>query len=487
MATLGLFGKHICNAIVHKISTTLRNDRLIKGLTEDGNPRYIISEAALENVYDRLCERLQQFHSSHAGFQLTSKYTAHFKNVFLNGKGTFTAGRMVMLMPAIIFVLRDLLTPEIQIIRRELTNQGKSDRAAALSNLKDPWKDIVEALSSFLDWFIMARGMLFPLEDAPELQKRARFMKQELQRVFPEKSGEKSAKPWNFPKAHAPDHTASEIMGFGSTAFTDTQVFEAGHKPNVKALANLTNRKDQFYCMASHHDRTSHLSKINQAVSRHTKVLARRRQEEEEDSSLCSSSDSAAESIDGEDVDDDLTFDERSSRPCEVCIKLPLWDMSFDLKALHKTAEANGKRGRGLQRIVLAACKPGAANPSARAAPSSTKRFSYHFSQQLPDLRYLPTQLAHFAYEYLADKLGLQRLPEPQRDLNRVLTTCLVADQDKCDIFTFGGLAIRSEHLRGTVRVRARPFPGDRFHGTNPQVSDWHRVFLLSVFHSLDS
>ena len=483
MATLGLFGKHICNAIVHKISTTLRNDRLIKGLTADGNPRYIISEAALENVYDRLCERLQQFHSSHAGFQLTSKYTAHFKNVFLNGKGTFTAGRMVMLMPAIIFVLRDLLTPEIQIIRRELTNHGNSDRAAALSNLKDPWKDMVEALSSFLDWYILARSMLFPLEDAPELQRRARFMKQELQRVFPEKSGEKSAKPWNFPKAHAPDHTASEIMGFGSTAFTDTQVFEAGHKPNVKALANLTNRKDQFHCIASHHDRTSNLSKINQAVSRHTKALARRRQEDEEDP--CSS-DSAAESIDGEDVDDDLTFDERSSRPCEVCIKLPLWDMSFDLKALHKTAEANGKRGRGLQRIVLAACKPGAATPSARAAPSSTKRFSYHFSQQLPDLRYLPTQLAHFAYEYLADKLGLQRLPEPQRDLNHVLKTYLVADQDKCDIFTFGGLAIRSEHLRGTVRVRARPFPEDQFHGTNPQVSAWHRVSLLSVIHSLD-
>jgi hypothetical protein len=168
-----------------------------------------------------------------------------------------------------------------------------------------------------------------------------------------------------------------------------------------------------------------------------------------------------------------------------VCIKLPLWDMSFDLKALHKTAEANGKRGRGLQRIVLAACKPGAATPSARAAPSSTKRFSYHFSQQSPDLRYLPTQLAHFAYEYLADKLGLQRLPEPQRDLNHVLKTCLVADQDKCDIFTFGGLAIRSEHLRGTVRVRARPFPEDQFHGTNPQVSAWHRVSLLSVIHSL--
>ena len=39
-------------------------------------------------------------------------------------------------------------------------------------------------------------------------------------------------------------------MGFGSTVFTDTQVFEAGHKPNVNALANLTNRNGQFSCIA---------------------------------------------------------------------------------------------------------------------------------------------------------------------------------------------------------------------------------------------
>ena len=84
MATIGLFGKHICNSIVYKISNTLRNDVLIKGLTEDGSPLYIISEAVLENVYDSLCERLQHFHWSHAGFQLTSKYTAHFKRVFLD-------------------------------------------------------------------------------------------------------------------------------------------------------------------------------------------------------------------------------------------------------------------------------------------------------------------------------------------------------------------------------------------------------------------
>ena len=185
MATIGLFGKHICNSIVYKISNTLRNDVLIKELTEDGSPRYIISEAALENVYDSLCKRLQHFHRSHAGFQLTSKYTVHFKRVFLTGTGTFTAGRMVSLMPAIIFVLlHDLLKPEIKIIfSRELPNVA--GRARILSNLKDPWKDMVEALSSFLDWFIKPRSMLFPMDDAPELQKLARSMKRLLQLNFP--------------------------------------------------------------------------------------------------------------------------------------------------------------------------------------------------------------------------------------------------------------------------------------------------------------
>ena len=241
-------------------------------------------------------------------------------------------------------------------------------------------------------------------------------------------------------------------------------------------MANLTNRKDQFYCIAHHHDRTSHLSKISQAMSRHTKALALRRQDEEDSSS----SDSGSASEGGS--DDDLTCDEpeHSHRPCEMAVKLPLWDLSFHLAALNKRAEALGRRGSGLQRMVLAACKPGAPAQSAKAVPASMKKFSYNFSRQVPALRYLPTQLAHFAYEYLADKLGLDKwLQESARDLDDVLKRCLVADEVRCDIFTFGCLAIRSEHTRGTVRVRARPFPDDRFHGTNPQVSDFRRVSLL--------
>ena len=137
---------------------------------------------------NHLCERLQHYHSSHAGFQLTPKYTAHFKNLFLGGKGTLTAGRMQLLMLALPFALRDLLGPEIALLRREL---GKP----ATASLVDPSTDIVQALNRFLVWFVMARQIMIPVADVPELQRLALTMKEELQRVFPEKSGEKSAQP----------------------------------------------------------------------------------------------------------------------------------------------------------------------------------------------------------------------------------------------------------------------------------------------------
>ena len=189
---------------------------------------------------------------------------------------------------------------------------------------------MVEALSSFFDWFIKARSMLFPMEDAPELQELARLMKK-LQNVISQKNLVKIGSSVEFSKSRGPDHTSSEILSFSSTACTETQVFEAGHKPNVKDLAMLTDRKDQFYCIAhrDHHDRTSHLSKImiTQAVAQHTKALARTRQDGEDTSSSDSATDASGGSDDGG-SDDVLTHDEpeNSHRPCEVATKLPFWD-----------------------------------------------------------------------------------------------------------------------------------------------------------------
>ena len=183
---------------------------------------------------------------------------------------------------------------------------------------------MVEALSSFFDWFIKARSMLFPMEDAPELQELARLMKK-LQNVISQKNLVKIGSSVEFSKSRGPDHTSSEILSFASTAFTETQVFESGHKPNVKNLAKLTNRKDQFYCTAHHHDRTAHLSKImiTQAVAQHTKALARTRQDGEDTSSSDSATDASGGSDDGG-SDDVLTHNEpeHSHRLCEVATKV---------------------------------------------------------------------------------------------------------------------------------------------------------------------
>ena len=105
-------------------------------------------------------------------------------------------------MLALPFALRDLLVPEIAVLCRELGKPTTSD-------LVNPSTDMVQVLNRFLYWFVMVRQMMIPVADVPELQRRALTMKEELQRVFPEKSGKKSAEPWNFPKAHAPDYTES--------------------------------------------------------------------------------------------------------------------------------------------------------------------------------------------------------------------------------------------------------------------------------------
>ena len=168
-----------CEAELHGLVTRMVYSvlSLIGKRTKDGNPslRYIISKAALEGVYDRLCKRLQHFQSSHAGFQLTSKYTAHFKHVFLHGKGTFTAGSTLMLMPAIIFVLLDLLTPELEIIRCEISGQNRiKARTTQSSGSLERYCRGVEQIST------TARRILFPLLEAPALQKKVRLMKEEL-------------------------------------------------------------------------------------------------------------------------------------------------------------------------------------------------------------------------------------------------------------------------------------------------------------------
>ena len=65
-----------------------------------------------------------------------------------------------------------------------------------------------------------------------------------------------------------------------------------------------------------YHDRSTSPLKLNQTVSRRNNYLARR-----------------SKGVDGSSSgsDDKLAMDDKGSRPCELAVKLPLWDMLFDM------------------------------------------------------------------------------------------------------------------------------------------------------------
>ena len=204
------------------------------------------------------------------------------------------------------------------------------------------------------------------------------------------------------------------------------------------------------------------MTKLKQAIARNSRFLSR---ENESDSG--SSSNSSAD-----EEDDDMLTDEITSRPCEMAIRMPLWDMTYHLEDLRRETFSMGTKGMGRQRLLLSTCKPGttARSQSSSKGKAPAPKFVYNPAVDKPELRYLPAQLGHFCYEYLQNSLGLPDVPEAERDINGVLERCLVRDSDGTDIHTIRGLAIRSHRHKGIVRVRARPFPSDTFFGKNPQV-----------------
>ena len=460
-ATIGLFG-HLVKAVIYKVEITLRNDSYVQGKTREGEPKHFISMSAFDGVWTRLCRRLTHVSSDVSGLQLTPKYAAHVRHVFIDGKSTFTAGRLELLMMVLPFMLVDLIEPELRSIEHAIA-ENKIDRDTSGRRQAppvDPCPDMIRALACFLDWYMKARLLLFPVQMAPDLQRSVKVWKEVAEEVFWRKSGQNAG--WNFPKMHAPDHKGSEIMANGSTIFTETGPFETGHKQNIKDLSGNSNGKDQFITIAKFHDRASNVTKLKQAIARNSRFLSR---ENESDSG--SSSNSSAD-----EEDDDMLTDEITSRPCEMAIRMPLWDMTYHLEDLRRETFSMGTKGMGRQRLLLSTCKPGttARSQSSSKGKAPAPKFVYNPAVDKPELRYLPAQLGHFCYEYLQNSLGLPDVPEAERDINGVLERCLVRDSDGTDIHTIGGLAIRSHRHKGTVRVRARPFASDTFFGKNPQV-----------------
>ena len=123
-----------------------------------------------------------------------------------------------------------------------------------------------------------------------------------------------------------------------------------------------------------------------------------------------------------------------------MTVKLPLWDLSFDLKGLRKEAEAVGNHGREHQRLGLAACEFAPLPPlQLQARLSQGFRTSGHPRVvAISRFEVSSSSARHYIFEYLCEKLGLRWMPEHDRDLDHVLRTYLVLDKDKYNIFTFG-------------------------------------------------
>ena len=85
------------------------------------------------------------------------------------------------------------------------------------------------------------------------------------------------------------------------------------------------------------------MTKLKQAILRNSWFMS------QEDGSDSGSSSDAAD----DEEDDDVVTDTSSSRPCEMAVRKPLWDMIFQAKDLRRELFSLGQMRKGRQRLVL--------------------------------------------------------------------------------------------------------------------------------------
>ncbi len=107
---LGLFGDHIVPAILYRYTQELRRPDLVNS---KGKP--LINKGSLKTVWTRLADRLSTVVADTSMFTISSAYTTHFLDMYINGKenAKLTGDRMKMLMLSLPFMVRDLIAPEV--------------------------------------------------------------------------------------------------------------------------------------------------------------------------------------------------------------------------------------------------------------------------------------------------------------------------------------------------------------------------------------
>ena len=107
---LGLFGDHIVPAVLYRYTQVLRRPDL---LSSNGKP--LVTTARLEVVWKRLADRLATAVADTSMITVSTAYTSHFYDIYIDGKenAKVTDDRMKMLMLTLPFMVRDLIKHEV--------------------------------------------------------------------------------------------------------------------------------------------------------------------------------------------------------------------------------------------------------------------------------------------------------------------------------------------------------------------------------------
>ena len=102
---LGLFGEHIVDSSVHKVTESVGNEAYRQSA--------LMNDEKMNMIWNRLAERMSQVTESESALTITVKMSKHFLKVYQHGAFKFTGARMHAVMLAIPFLLRGLIYEEV--------------------------------------------------------------------------------------------------------------------------------------------------------------------------------------------------------------------------------------------------------------------------------------------------------------------------------------------------------------------------------------
>jgi hypothetical protein len=112
---VGLYGEYIVTSAFHLITLVLRKPKFILSCSDKSVNKYLVSKEMLERVWIRLRDRLSSSDSSTLLLEVTSEYSAHFHDMYVDGhtRKHLTGDRIRILLLNLPFLFRDLIALEV--------------------------------------------------------------------------------------------------------------------------------------------------------------------------------------------------------------------------------------------------------------------------------------------------------------------------------------------------------------------------------------